>query len=120
MKSRTNQAFSLVEVMIVCAIISILAATVTISYASFTARKNEITVKKEQVLIRAAIDNFSRRYSRYPLSIEELLNSGLIIIDDIEGNQQRALERWHDRWAAQRFANGEISDVVPKDCEARL
>ncbi len=111
---RKRRGFSLTEIMIVCAIISILASGMSVTYSAFSSRSGDVLVKREQFLIRQALENYVRRYGQYPQDERELIRSGLVILAFDEGD---SLERWRDRWVFVRSSGplGAVVDAKPRN-----
>lgn len=69
----SRAGFTLIELMIVISIIGILAAIAVPSYQASLIRAREAVLRENLYSIRSAIDQFAADRSRYPLTLQELV-----------------------------------------------
>ena len=90
---RKNAGFTLVELMIVMAIIMVLAVVAVPSYISAMRAAREAVLKEDLHVLRNAIDSFTADKQKAPQTLEELVTEGYIksIPDD---PMTRSKETW--------------------------
>jgi general secretion pathway protein G len=77
--TRKNQAgFTLVELMIVMAIIGVLAAVAIPSYLGAVRQAREAVLKEDLHVMRSAIDSYTADKQKAPQSLEDLVNDGYL------------------------------------------
>lgn len=69
----SRAGFTLIELMIVISIIGILAAIAVPSYQASLIRAREAVLRENLYSIRSAIDQFAADRSRYPFTLQELV-----------------------------------------------
>ena len=78
-KRSTNSAgFTLIELMIVMAIIGILATLAIPSYVSAIKHARESVLKEDLHVLRAAIDSYTMDKQKAPQSLDDLLTDGYL------------------------------------------
>lgn len=70
--------FTLIELMIVIAIIGILLSVAAPSYRSATVTANEAVLKKDLFTLRDVIDQYYSDHGKYPASLRSLADDGYI------------------------------------------
>ena len=77
--NRKNQAgFTLVELMIVMAIIGVLAAVAIPSYLGAVRQAREAVLKEDLHVMRSAIDSYTADKQKAPQSLEDLVTEGYL------------------------------------------
>jgi len=77
-KLRKSRGFTLVELMIVIAIIAILVAVAAPIYSKAIVRTKEAALREDLFHLRQAIDQFTMDKQRAPQSLEELVSAGYL------------------------------------------
>lgn len=75
---RRQSGFTLIELMIVMAIIGILATLAIPSYVSAIKRAREAVLKEDLHVLRAAIDSYTMDKQKAPQSLDDLVQSGYL------------------------------------------
>jgi general secretion pathway protein G len=70
---RLTRGFTLVELLVVMAIIGLLLSIVAPRYIGTLERSKETALKQDLVVMREAISNFHHDLNRYPENLEELV-----------------------------------------------
>lgn len=70
--------FTLIELIVVLAIVALLASIVTPRYTRSVERAREATLKTSLNVMRDAIDKFAGDRGRYPASLKEMIDAGYI------------------------------------------
>ena len=76
--SRTKNGFTLVEMLIVVALVGILATLALPSYKYATTKAREAVLMEDLFTFRDLIDQFYADQGRYPSSLEELVTTGYL------------------------------------------
>jgi general secretion pathway protein G len=76
--SKQDAGFTLVELMIVMAIIGVLAIVAVPSYVSALKHAREAVLKEDLHVIRSAIDSFTMDKQKAPQSLDELVQEGYL------------------------------------------
>lgn len=74
----SSAGFTLIELMIVIAIIGILLSVAAPSYKSATITANEAVLKKDLFTLRDVIDQFYSDHGKYPASLNSLAEAGYV------------------------------------------
>jgi general secretion pathway protein G len=88
-----NAGFTLVELMIVMAIIGVLAVVAIPSYVGAVRQAREAVLKEDLHVMRAAIDSYTADKQKAPQSLEDLVNEGYIRSIPIDP-MTRAADTW--------------------------
>ena len=75
---KSNAGFTLVELMIVMAIIMVLAVVVVPSYISAIRAAREAVLKEDLHVLRNAIDSYTADKQKAPQSLEDLVTEGYL------------------------------------------
>ena len=73
---KTDAGFTLVELMIVMAIIGVLAVVAVPSYVGAVRQAREAVLREDLHVMRAAIDSFTADKQKAPQTLEDLVNEG--------------------------------------------
>jgi general secretion pathway protein G len=73
MKKRLFLGFTLIEILVVLAIIAVLLSLVTPKYFNSIERSKETILKQDLLVMREAIDKFYSDRNMYPETLEELV-----------------------------------------------
>ena len=76
--NRQNAGFTLVELMIVMAIIGVLAMVAVPSYISAIKHAREAVLKEDLHTLRAAIDSYTMDKQKAPQSLDDLIQDGYL------------------------------------------
>jgi general secretion pathway protein G len=85
--------FTLVELMIVMAIIGVLAVVAIPSYVGAVRQAREAVLKEDLHVMRAAIDSFTADKQKAPQSLDDLVNEGYIRSIPVDP-MTRAADTW--------------------------
>ncbi len=78
-KSKLNQrGFTLIEMIIVIAIISILVSVAVPIYRTHILRANEAVLKEDLYTLRNAIDQYTQDKAKAPQSLDDLVSAGYL------------------------------------------
>ena len=92
--NRNNEAgFTLVELMIVMAIIGVLAVVAIPSYVGAVKQAREAVLKEDLHVMRSAIDSFTADKQKAPQSLEELVTEGYLRSIPVDP-MTRAADSW--------------------------
>ena len=106
----TRRAFTLIELIIVLAILALLITIAVPRYFAHIERAKEATLKQDLVIMRDAIDKFHGDKGRYPESLEELVTLRYIRgvpVDPIT----ESLSTWKTVAPPDSEAKGAVYDV---------
>jgi general secretion pathway protein G len=82
--------FTLIELMVVLAVLAVLASMVVPRYLERVDDARETVLKQDLVGLRTAIDQYFRDKSRYPAALEELVTQRYIRAVPVDPLTQRA------------------------------
>jgi general secretion pathway protein G len=92
--NRNNEAgFTLVELMIVMAIIGVLAVVAIPSYVGAVRQAREAVLKEDLHVLRAAIDSYTADKQKAPQSLQDLVTDGYIRSIPVDP-MTRSAETW--------------------------
>jgi len=75
---KKDAGFTLVELMIVMAIVGVLAVVAIPSYVGAVRQAREAVLKEDLHIMRAAIDSYTADKQKAPQSLEDLVNEGYL------------------------------------------
>lgn len=93
--SRYNLGFTLLELMIVVAIIMILIGVAAGMYQRSVQRAKEATLKSDLTVMRRAIDNYTLDKEAAPQSLEDLVNPQSQYLREIPTDPMTNAKDWH-------------------------
>ena len=76
--NRQQRGFTLIEMIIVCAIISILLGVMVPIYKIHVLHANEAVLKQDLYNMRTAIDQYTQDKSKAPQALDDLVSAGYI------------------------------------------
>lgn len=76
--SRAARGFTLIELMVVIALISVLAGMGVVQYRNSVVRTKEAVLKEDLFRMRDAIDQYYADKAKYPASLETLVADGYL------------------------------------------
>jgi len=76
--TRAQRGFTLIELIIVCAMISILLGVMVPIYKSHILRANEAVLKQDLYNMRQAIDQYTQDKAKAPQSLDDLVSAGYL------------------------------------------
>ncbi len=77
-RGKQNAGFTLIELMIVMAIIGILAVVAVPSYVTAVKHANEAALKEDLFVLRGAIDSYTMDKQKAPQTLEDLTQEGYL------------------------------------------
>jgi len=106
----TRHAFTLIELIIVLAILALLITIAVPRYFAHIERAKEATLKQDLVIMRDAIDKFHGDKGRYPESLEELVTLRYIRSVPVDPITE-SVSTWKTVPPADSEAKGAVYDV---------
>lgn len=103
-----KKGFTLVEVIIVMAVIGILVAIIVPNYKYHVARAKEVVLKENLYHIRDAINKFYQDKNKYPTALEDLIIFKYIRMIPIDPITRKA------NWELVHFEPEESEDFDPE------
>lgn len=110
MSSGRQQAFTLIEVLVVMAIVAMLLSLVTPRYFASIDRAKEATLRHDLAVMRDAIDKFYSDKNKYPDSLDDLVR-GQYLRAIPEDPMTESAETWIVTPPSDPNARGAIYDV---------
>jgi general secretion pathway protein G len=92
-RRKTESGFTLIELMIVMAIIGVLAVVAIPSYVGAVKQAREAVLKEDLHVLRDAIDSFTADKQKAPQSLDELVQEGYIRAIPVDP-MTRSAETW--------------------------
>ncbi len=77
-RRQAGTGFTLIELMVVVALISVLAAMGVVQYRNSVVRTKEAVLKEDLFRMRDAIDQYYADKAKYPLNLETLVSEGYL------------------------------------------
>jgi general secretion pathway protein G len=90
---KKDAGFTLVELMIVMAIVGVLAVVAIPSYVGSVKQAREAVLKEDLHVIRSAIDSYTADKQKAPQSLEDLVNEGYLRSIPVDP-MTRAADSW--------------------------
>jgi general secretion pathway protein G len=90
---KKDAGFTLVELMIVMAIVGVLAVVAIPSYVGAVRQAREAVLKEDLHVMRAAIDSYTADKQKAPQSLEDLVNEGYLRKIPVDP-MTRTVESW--------------------------
>lgn len=106
MLKQVKHGFTLVELMVVMAIIALLLALAMPRYFNHLERSRETILKQDLAVMRDAIDKYHGDRGRYPDSLEELVSARYLRMLPVDPITERP-----DTWQAVAPSGGEAGAV---------
>lgn len=106
MLKQAKHGFTLIELMVVMAIIALLLALATPRYFNHLERSRETVLKQDLAVMRDAIDKYHGDRGRYPDSLEELVSARYLRMLPVDPVTERP-----DTWQVVAPAGGEAGAV---------
>ncbi len=103
---KRTRGFTLVELMVVMAIVALLLALAMPRYFAHLGKAHDTILKQDLATMRDAIDKFHGDRGRYPESLEELVNARYLRALPVDPITERA-----DSWQIVAPDNGETGAV---------
>lgn len=75
---RTGAGFTLIELMVVIALISVLAGMGAVQYRNSVVRTKEAVLREDLFRMRDAIDQYDADKAKYPASLDALVSEGYL------------------------------------------
>lgn len=73
-KKQLKQGFTIIELMIVIAVIGLLMGALYYGLGAFRARGGKVAAKQQLRIIKGALDDFAEHTGQYPNSLDELVS----------------------------------------------
>jgi general secretion pathway protein G len=106
MLKQAKHGFTLIELMVVMAIIALLLALATPRYFNHLERSRETVLKQDLAVMRDAIDKYHGDRGRYPDSLEELVSARYLRMLPVDPVTERP-----DTWQVVAPSGGEAGAV---------
>lgn len=106
MLKRTKRGFTLVELMVVMAIIALLLALAMPRYFNHLEKSRETILKQDLAVMRDAVDKYHGDRGRYPDSLEELVSARYLRTLPVDPITERP-----DTWQVVAPSGGEAGAV---------
>ena len=78
MRSSLSKGFTLIELVVVMAIIGILSAIAIPSFVTYVKRAKEAVLREDLHVLRSAIDSFTNDKQKAPQSLDDLVQAGYL------------------------------------------
>lgn len=111
-RSRFSRGFTLIELMVVVAIIGILVSMAVPTYRNMVTRARETVLRQNLFTIRDVIDQYYADKGKYPDSLEELVSSGYLRHIPVDPMTEKS------DWVAVNFTGGEPGQLEPTEGES--
>ena len=118
-----ERGFTLVELMIVMAVISILLTIAIPAYLQSIKRAKEAVLKEDLHTMRSAIDQYTVDKEKAPQGLDDLVQAGylkVVPIDPMTGNTEWSLRSNQDDADSDSFGGQNVFDVHSKSTGTAL
>ena len=110
-QSRSSRGFTLIELMVVVAILGILVSMAVPTYRNMVTRARETVLRQNLFTIRDVIDQYYADKGKYPDSLDELVSAGYMRHLPIDPMTEKS------DWVGVPYTGGEPGQLQPTEGE---